>query len=313
MDEPGFPGYAPGKPHAKMLPNYLVIGAAKCGTSSLCHLLGSHPDAFMSRPKEIHFFGRNDPTRTLEWYQAFFDAAGSKRAVGEGSTSYTHPEIMEAAAEQIHRLIPLCRLIYMVRRPIERLESDWKMRRHDGWPVGTINEAVRNHASLITLGLYWRNLSVYRRHFPDQQIRIVFLEDFTRDPDTELRRCFEHIGVDPDMRIADANRARNAASGYRNYGAVARRLRSAAWFTSVKRFIPRWSMNAAKAVLSRKASLVPEWDPAVRSLALESFTEDSKRLLEFCGKPAEFWAERPPGSSVPAGGGPEIPGAQPPA
>ena len=70
-----------------MLPNFIVIGAPKCGTTSLCHLLGNHPQVFMSKVKEPHYFGRKDPTKTLLWYEEHFVGAEDKKAIGEGSTS----------------------------------------------------------------------------------------------------------------------------------------------------------------------------------------------------------------------------------
>jgi hypothetical protein len=276
-----------------MLPNYLVIGAAKCGTSSLCHSLGQHPQVFMSRPKEIHFFGRNDPVKTFEWYESFFADAAGKTAVGEGSTSYTHPDIIEACAQEIAEHIPDCRLIYMVRNPLHRLESDWKMRRHDGWAAASVNEAVQEQPSLITHGLYWKNLSVYRRHFRDDQMLIVFFDDFTRDPQTELRRCFEHIGVDPDIVIENAGRPRNAASGYRSYGAIAGRLRHGRFFAAVKRHLPAWVIGTAKSALTKKVEHKPDWDPEVRASVIQSFSEDSQRFLEFCKKSPSHWQTTP--------------------
>jgi hypothetical protein len=101
----------------------------------------------MSIPKEIHYFGRNDPDKTLAWYLSFFQEAVGQNAIGEGSTSYTHPDIIEACAAEIAERIPSCRLIYMVRDPVDRLESDWKMRLREGWSAASINEAVQSQPS----------------------------------------------------------------------------------------------------------------------------------------------------------------------
>jgi hypothetical protein len=276
-----------------MLPNFLVIGAPKCGTSSLCHLLGRHPEVFMSRPKEIHFFGRSDPEKTYPWYESFFSEAHGKKAVGEGSTSYSHPEIIEACAAQIAERIPACRLIYMVRDPVERLESDWKMRRHEGWAAACVNDAVEQQPSLITLGLYWKNLSVYRRHFPDEQLLVVFLEDFHRDPDAELRRCWQHLRVDPTVVIEGSHRPRNAASGYRSYGTIASRLRALPLFAEVKRHLPGWALGMGKSVLTSKVRIELRWEPEMLARVAARFEDDSRQFLEFCGKDADFWHSAP--------------------
>lgn len=277
-----------------MLPTFLVIGAAKCGTSSLCQFLGEHPDVFVTEPKEIHFFGRDDPHKTLSWYEAFFAQAAGCSAVGEGSTSYTHPDIIDRCAVEIGKLIPDCRLIYMVRNPLDRLESDWKMRRHEGWSAASINDAVAQQPSLVTHGLYWSNLSVYLRHFPAEQILVVFLEDFSRDPNAELRRCFTHIRVTPDRAVEGADRPVNAASGYRKLGPIPLRIADGSVAAAVKRALPGWFVKAAKATLTRRATYTVRWEPGVREQLRERFREDSRQLLRFCGKAPDFWVE--PGS-----------------
>jgi hypothetical protein len=274
-----------------MIPNYLVIGAPKCGTTSLCDLLGQHPDVFMSEPKEIHFFGRTDPRKTLAWYEAHFDAAGSARAVGEGSTSYTHPDIINGCAAAIAERIPQCRLIYMVRNPLTRLESDWRMRALEGWAQGaSINEAVTLQPTLVTQGKYWENINVYRRLFSDEQILIVFLEDFARDPGAELDRCFAHIGVPSWHGYRDAEQPRNAATGLRD-GSIARFLRTSGLDT-FKRALPGWLLEAGKSLLLERHQHVLTWDAGVREGVVGAFQDDARQLLEFCGKDPGYWTYR---------------------
>lgn len=273
-----------------MLPNYLVIGAPKCGTSSLCDLLGQHPDVFMSVPKEIHFFGRKDPKKTIAWYQAHFDAAAGKAAVGEGSTSYTHPDIIDDCAAEIAARISDCRLIYMVRNPLRRLESDWRMRSQEGWAKGSsINESVRLQPTLITQGAYWTNISVYRRLFPDEQILVVFLEDFSRDPQRELLRCFAHLRVKPWSGMRDAEKPRNASNEFRADGGLARLLRGSRAFGALRRSAPRWLVDAGKAALTSRRQYDVTWEPGVRTDVVETLKVDAAPFLEFCGKQPDYW------------------------
>jgi hypothetical protein len=73
-----------------MRPNYLVIGAHKCATTTVCTLLGQHPDAFMAEVKEVHFFSKDEVFgRGFAWYESLFDPAGSKKRIGEGRPTYT--------------------------------------------------------------------------------------------------------------------------------------------------------------------------------------------------------------------------------
>lgn len=272
-----------------MLPNFLVIGAAKCGTTSVCHALGRHPDVFMTEPKEIHYFGQIDPAKSREWYESFF-AGATETARGEGSTSYTHPLKIGRCARSIAETVPDCRLIYMVRHPIDRLESDWKMRWREGWADDSINEAVRTQDSLIAHGLYWTNLNTYLRWFSEEQILIVFLEDFANDPNTELKRCFRHIGVDPDCDITAPSRAINSGAEKRADRLLARVLRRTPAFQTLKDKTPQRHRQWLKRCLTKQHTPPPvAWDPRARALAAKYLRDDAERLLRYCKKPLDFW------------------------
>ena len=273
-----------------MKPNFLVIGALKCGTTSLCYSLGKHPQVFMCDPKEPHFFGRKpDPKKTIEWYESLFDKGLGKIAIGEGSTSYTHPDIIRQAAADIAEYTPKCRLLYMVRNPIKRLESDWKMRRHEGWAPASINEAVKSQPTLTTQGMYWKNVNEYRWLFSDKQILIVFLEDFSRDPDRELKRCFDHVNVDASKKIDVPEKPLNESRGYRKDRIISRYLRGTSFFEGMKAFMPNWLRGLAKTTFTRKEDLVVRWEEQVRRSVIAELWEDSQKFLEYSGKPLDFW------------------------
>jgi hypothetical protein len=257
----------------------------------------------MSRPKEVHYFGRNDPMKTPEWYESHFDGARGFSAIGEGSTSYTHPDIIHECVRDIHRLLPNARLIYMVRNPLRRLESDWIMRRHEGWATGSINEEVAKQETLISHGRYWTNISVYREHFPDEQILVVFLEDFARDERKELGRCFAHIGVEPMLAPEAPAIALNQSKSLRQYGSLARWVRRSGVLAGAKILVPKPLFKVAKNVLTRPYRADVAWDPDVRNKVQSALADDSQRFLEYCGKRQDFWHddEDRPGAYFPTG------------
>ena len=106
----------------KRLPDFMVIGAMKAGTTGLAFYLGQHPDVFISSTMEANFFA--DPGnwhRGVGWYQRLFDS--EKLHVGDGSVRNTMVPEYTGAPERIGRLLPDVRLVYLVRDPIERLRS----------------------------------------------------------------------------------------------------------------------------------------------------------------------------------------------
>ena len=109
-----------------MLPNFIVIGAPKCGTTTLCHLLAQHPQVFMCTPKEPAFFSREEIyQRGLAWYESLFEPGRDKKLRGEGTTGYTASLSDVVASSRIAQHLPDARLIYCVRHPIRRIESIW--------------------------------------------------------------------------------------------------------------------------------------------------------------------------------------------
>lgn len=278
-----------------MLPiSFLVIGAAKCGTTSLCDLLAGHPDVFVTEPKEPHYFSRLVTfERKQEWYRSLFEGSEGFRARGEGSTSYTHPHRIDFAAPRIREALPHVRLVYMVRHPVRRLESDWRMRLYEDRSAGSISRAAEEEASLITFGLYWKHLSVYRRLFSDEQLMVVFLEDFAEDPKRELARVCDHLGVDPDYNPIEPDRARNASRDFRRDDAVASALRSVPGLDRLKQVVPEVALDTARRLFTQEFRPVVDWEPDVLRAVHTHFVEDSAQLLAHCGKPAEFWTLDP--------------------
>jgi hypothetical protein len=194
-----------------VLPNVIVIGAAKCGTTSLHEYLDEHPDISMSREKELHFFvDRKNWGRGLEWYESNFDASAPVR--GESSPGYSAFPLYSGVPERMAHTIPDVKLIYLVRDPVERIVSHYTHRTVN-WPeMGTLEEALGDpHVRewLVTPSHYWLQLEQYLAHFPPEQILVVDSDELR----SSLPGVFAFVGVDPAFRSTAFDRAHNAATG----------------------------------------------------------------------------------------------------
>lgn len=272
-------------------PTFLVIGAAKCGTTSICDLLAAHPDVFVTSPKEPHFYSRLVTFhQRRDWYVSLFKNARGVRAAGEGSTSYTHPHRIDFVVPRLREELPDVRLIYIVRHPIRRLESDWKMRLREERVSASLAEAIEKNASLITFGLYWKHLSLYREAFPDEQLLVVFLKDLAEQPRKVLSGVYRHIGVDPSFEPSDPGRKRNASGDFREHGVLSTAVRQLPGMTHLKQLLPDSTVGLARSVLTRDFDPDPDWDPEALKVVRDHFREDSYNLLNYCGKPREYWS-----------------------
>ena len=118
------------------LPNFIVIGAAKSGTSSLHHYLRAHPEVFTPKLKEINFFAYDGKhldvhywAKTQDEYQRFFDDVGAAIAIGEVAPLYLCSPV---APDNIRRVLPDARLVAILRNPVDRAYSAYLMSRRTG-------------------------------------------------------------------------------------------------------------------------------------------------------------------------------------
>lgn len=273
-------------------PNFFVIGAEKAGTTSMCELLGQHPDVFFSQPKEPNFFTRPvGECDSLEWYESLFASAGGYKLVGEGSTTYSKCQTYPGTAGRIASYAPDARLIYIVRHPLQRIESQWIQRRSMSIATpGNFSVAVREDPVLLDASLYWKNLSAYRDYFDDSQILLLFLEDLKSDPHTTIDACFRFLQLEPDIDLNDVERPRNTAVEKREDGSVLQVARRLPLFTELRdRFAPHSVRLMLKTLLTKPIGERPEWDDNTRLWFVEQIADDNARLLEFAGKPKSFW------------------------
>lgn len=195
-----------------MKPNFLVIGAARSGTTSLFKYLESHPDIFMSEIKEINFFSNEKYWRKgFGWYEKHFSKA-TQQAVGEASTSYTRFPANPGVPERIHAYRPDIRLIYLLRDPIERFKSHYLQRIAAGHETREFDDILANHPKDATLwqGRYAYQLDQYLKYFPREQIHLFTMDELKHKPEATVRAIYRFLGVDEDFRDVDLTTQHNA-------------------------------------------------------------------------------------------------------
>jgi hypothetical protein len=189
-----------------VLPNLLVIGGLKCGTTSLHHYLNLHPSITMSRPKELNFFvSQLNWDLGPEWYGEHFDPGAAVR--GETSPHYTARPRLEGVAERMHELLPHARVVYMVRDPIDRMLSHYLHNVGGGYEERSVDEAFgRWDTAYVDRSRYAFQLDPYLEAFGAERIRIVAREELKEDRAGTMRSLFEFCGVDPDFTSEEFGR-----------------------------------------------------------------------------------------------------------
>ena len=206
----------------RALPDFILIGAQKCGTSSLYRYLSEHPEVLAASRKEVHFFNRNW-RRGLPWYRAHFprrvelNQAGRRLQTGEATTLY----LCDAQVpERIAGCMPDARFIVLLREPVSRAYSHYHHERRKGRESRTFPEAVaaemRAHVppaddrSYLSRGLYANQLESWFQVFPRSQFLIMKAEDLFERPADVYGRALEFLGLREflprDFPVHNANR-----------------------------------------------------------------------------------------------------------
>lgn len=273
-----------------MKPDFLVIGAMKCGTSTVCAYLEDHPGVFMVPGREPNFFSVD--ARFAEGpaaYEALFDGAAPGQLRGEGSNTYASGPPYEAAPARIHAYAPEMRLIYMVRHPVKRILSSWIQKRVDKGDEmsADVDAAIDAHFdAVVAPSFYWRNLQAYRALFPDAQIFVGFMEDMAADRDAFFARLTDFLGLPPaPPRRPHANPSAAKRVPGRTYSAI----NALPFGAAAKRLVPAGLRRAVKDRLLSVPGDAPRMRPETRARLAGMLRADTEAFLRHTGRPADFW------------------------
>jgi len=183
------------------IPDSIIIGSAKSGTTSLWHYLNAHPDVFMSTPKEPCYFDESvNWYRGIDWYKSLFECADEGQICGEASTNYTRWPQVNGVPKKIHSLSPNMKLIYVMRNPIARSYSHyihrWTKEINPGKPFSeNFEEFCKKDPMCIDSSLYYEQLEQYLNYFSKEQILTVIFEELVNNPEKVLPEIYDFINI----------------------------------------------------------------------------------------------------------------------
>jgi hypothetical protein len=295
-------------------PNFLIIGAAKSGTTSLWRYLTQHPQIFFAPIKEPRFFSYEGETvdyrgpgddkwgreivNSWEAYAALFASAGSQIAVGEASNVYLY--FAEKTARRIAARLPQARLIAILRNPVDRAYSSFMMMRGEGRePLADFRRALREEAGRLERGwspawaytrrgFYAESIQTYLDLFPRAQMRFFLYDDLARRPQELFNSIFDFLGVDsfePDVsqryNVSIKPKSRRLAYLLHNRTPLSRTLRlllPQSVRLAINRRLRDWNI--------RKPARLPA---EIRAELAPLFREDILRAADLIGRDLAHW------------------------
>ena len=271
------------------LPNLIIIGAMKCGTSSLHNYLDAHPEISMSRQKELNFFSFDRCwQRGEDWYGRHFSSTAPIR--GESSPSYSKfPKVPHVPA-RIKTLVPSARFIYLVRDPVARIISHYTHLRSGGKERRSLNEALSDFEGnqYIDCSRYHMQLQQYLDHFAQSQILVVSAEEMKEHRHETLREVFRFLNVDESFRSPRHDAIYHAS---KPHGLLRRKLERSRFARSIRPYVPHSIVYwAATHGPKQRAVEPPSLDTGLREALCEYLRGDVERLRSEVGRDFAQWS-----------------------
>lgn len=296
------------------MPNFLVIGAPKSGTTSLYHYLKQHPNIYLPDQKELHYFSfpelglasagpgdaavRDGLCQTWEQYATHYLDARNHSAIGDISPSYLY---YSSSATKIREKLGMVKIIVIIRNPVDKAYSQYMHMVREDLEGLSFQDAIAAESGRLKQdwGDIWRYMesSLYADRlkefidvFGEENVKIILFDDFTKHTLAVLADLFKYIGVDPKVEISTNEKFNRTGTPKNPF--ISNMMRKQGWLKAlVKKVLPsglrfrlrNWIINA-------NTGDKPELSPELRLSLLKYFREDIVKVERLIGK-STGWLE----------------------
>ena len=278
-------------PKTLLLPDFVVIGAMKAGTTSLHYHLNAHPQIEMSRDKEPNYFTESVfGQRDLQWYSEQFSSADLVR--GECSPNYAMAIEFRGVAERMASCLPDAKLIYSIRQPIIRLLSQFQ---HTGYS-GVVDEHTlyygRDFTSLadnyaVSTSRYAFQIREYLRFYDLSRIHVLTLESFG-EPETLGKIC-AFLGIDVPPTDIDLSVAHHRSDRKKRHTSLSRYLVRSGLSGIFRRILPPKLYSALRSAAMHAPIKKPTLAPSLEARLTDFFHAEISELEQLTGLDLSEW------------------------
>lgn len=293
-------------------PNLYLVGAPKCGTTSMYHYLKSHSQIFFPEAKEPHHFGTDLGLRAKGFrkesadYLALYSEAGQARYRGDASVFYLYSE---KAAERIARAAPEARIICLLRRPVDMMFSMYTFAlRHGAETANSFEEALRLEANrkdgqaipatvFIEEMLHYRGLSNYLpqleryyQHFPKEQILVLLHDDLKNKPEPLFQQVADFLEVENEFQGMEFYTNRTKDIQFSASKVLNRKYPGL--MATARKWLPdslRQRLQFSKQLLAQQPEIPKSIAPQTRKLLLQETQAEVQALSQFLNRDLSHW------------------------
>lgn len=287
------------------LPDFLIIGAAKSGTTTLYQYLTKHPQIYLSPIKEPQFFAVDEVyAQGMDWYSSLFLEAQPGQVCCEASTDYTKlPRYPETAA-RIAKALPNIKMIYVMRHPVERAYSYYVHLARGEKIQETFAENLQRTSIALDASFYMQQIEHYLQFFPRESFLFLLMEDIIYQPEQTLQQVCNFIGIDDSINLFQLHQQEVTANSGKNYfedtirAKITAPLRSLPGVEKVKDVIPQPWRDTAYKLLQKSAYgqsvkqqyKAPPMAIETRQMLLEQFDQPNQELAKFLNRDLSKWS-----------------------
>lgn len=276
------------------LPDFLIIGAMKAGTTGLYRDLLTNPRVYFPYKKEPHALTSDDVLSDagLRQYADLFAGAESDQICGEASTGYTKlpdfPGVPERAAKVLGDRF---KVIYLVRNPVDRIVSHYRHVRWDNESFPPIDEQVREDPRYVNYSRYAMQAAPWLDAIGPDRVRIVLFERYAEDRTGVVTELCEFLGIPPRPELVETDKVYNRSDGKPVARGVLGALRNNTLYRDyLRKAVPMPIRDAARQMFLPKVNAPPpKPSPETVQWIVDQTRDDARRLASIMGEPHPLW------------------------
>jgi len=273
------------------LPDFIVIGAMRAGTTTMYRCLADHPEIGLSAEKETDYFLEHKYQQcSRHWYHQQF-CPGFK-IYGEVSPNYSKARDFPGVPPRIIAAIPRCKFIYIVRDPIERFVSQYNHTYFSGKVLPEPDKLFGHHEwhHILDASLYFRQLSEYLNITSLESILVIEFETFIQRPQLTLKEVEKFLGVS-DHVWTEATGMENSSQDLAKIPPWLLRMRTDPILVTIRRRLPKGIVRLIRRrVAAMPRRQVPPFSQQLREIIAAGVRDDVNKLRELTGLRLRSWS-----------------------
>lgn len=295
-----------GRQANRHLPDFLIIGEMRCGSTTLWEMLSHHPRIIFPEEKELHFFDDRDGKwqRGIDWYAGHFAGCGHDQLCGEATPDYL---FHDGACERLAETVPLAKLLVILRDPVERAWSHYwhnvrRGRELLGFEAALEAEAerlssedpqTRSHFSYVTRGHYIRRLQRFENAFGRDALCVVMLEEVKSSRRQMIGEVCRHLGLEVTPHMLELGPPERNKAKYPRWPQMSAFTQNVMKGFKGKSFIEVPARKLAEMTRPlRTYSGPPSMQADVRAMLTESYAESNLALQLWLRKPVPWFKDK---------------------